>query len=215
MDQSADDPMDFIAPGHIYQEPPPPTKPLHGSRPTGTIFTVFLFLKITPFFLYVFGWLLIPWTIFQWVFTIISIAADFWFTKNVAGRLILGMRWSSKVTEGGETQWLFEYIEGGVQGKGPQRRMFWLLLAGGTALWALWGFFALIKLSFGWLFVAIIGLSLSSSNAFGYWNCEKTIAGGIGNLATDFVTQNLVQFARAKAADLIRGAGDLPVNTEV
>jgi hypothetical protein len=95
----------------------PPTKAPLVVRPTGSIFTVFLFLKASPFVFYMFGWLLVPWTTFQWGFTISSIAADLWFRKNVAGRLILGMRWSSRVTDGSETQWLFEYIEGGVHNR--------------------------------------------------------------------------------------------------
>jgi hypothetical protein len=205
--------MDFVPPGQLSCESLPPSKTLPVARPTGTIFSVFLFLKAAPFVLYMFGWLLIPWTIFQWVFTIISIAADFWFTKNVAGRLILGMRWSTKVTEGGETQWLFEYIEGGVPDRAAQRRTFWLVLAGGTALWALWGFFALIRLSFGWLFVDIIGLSLSSCNAFGYWKGDNTIAGGIRQQAVDFATQTLIQFARGRAAEFVRGQPER-VNTD-
>jgi hypothetical protein len=53
--------------------------------------------------------------------------------------------------------------------------------------------------------VTIIGLSLSSCNAFGYWKGDKTIAGGIRQQATDFITQNLVLSAHGKAVEFVRG----------
>jgi hypothetical protein len=143
--------------------------------PTGTVFSVFLLLKASQYVIYIFGWIFIPSTVFQWVLTIIASAADFWFTKNVAGRLILGLRWSSTVTEDGESQWVFDFVPGGIQDRVAQRRTFWSLLLGGVVLWGLFSFFSLIRLSLGWLFVAGIGLSLACSNAWGFWKCDSSI----------------------------------------
>lgn len=35
-------------------------------------------------------------------------AADFWITKNVAGRRLVGLRWWNEVKENGEEVWIFE-----------------------------------------------------------------------------------------------------------
>lgn len=63
-------------------------------------------LKILIVFLY----LVLPLitTVFsQMVFIIILGAADFWIVKNVAGRLLVGLRWWIDFDEDGEEQWKF------------------------------------------------------------------------------------------------------------
>jgi hypothetical protein len=205
-DPMTDDKMDFIPPEKF------PESTTHNSRPvpthTGTIISVFHLLKAAQYAVYIFGWILIPSAIFQWVLTILASSADFWFTKNVAGRLILGMRWSNKVTESGESQWVFEFVPGGISDRGAQRHTFWFLLWGGVGLWGLFSFFSLIRLSLGWLFVTGIGLSLAGSNAWGFWQCDKTTGAGMGSPAAETGGQLLPFLARA-GADIIVGAPDL------
>jgi len=36
------------------------------------------------------------------------LAADFWYTKNVAGRLLVGLRWWTKFKEDGTEEWIYE-----------------------------------------------------------------------------------------------------------
>ena len=145
-------------------------------KPPGTIFSVFLGLKAAQFFIYLFSWIFLPWTIFQWVLTIISSAVDFWFTKNVAGRLILGMRWSNRVNQDGESKWVFEFVSE-MPDTGSRRRTFWMALYGCVALWGLFAFFSFVRLNFGWFFVTVIGLALACSNAWGFMQCDKSIKG--------------------------------------
>jgi len=38
-------------------------------------------------------------------------AADFWTTKNVTGRLLVGLRWWNDVKEDGTNEWVFESLE--------------------------------------------------------------------------------------------------------
>ncbi len=39
---------------------------------------------------------------------IILAAADFWTTKNISGRILVGLRWWNEVKENGEEVWIFE-----------------------------------------------------------------------------------------------------------
>jgi hypothetical protein len=211
LDQS--EPLDFIN-TDISADSPPPT-PSPAVRPASTVFSVFLFLKASQYVVYLFGWIFIPWTVLQWVFAIIAPAADFWFTKNIAGRLILGMRWSSKVNDDGNSQWVFEYVEGGLKERAGQRRTFWLLLWASACAWALFSFFSLVRLSFGWLFVAAIGLSLACSNALGFWHCDKTISRDMQQTASDFLSRNLLPFFRAQAANILMGDGNGQVGVRI
>jgi hypothetical protein len=198
-------PMEFVT-TETYSEADPARRPLVPRN--GTIFTVFLFLKGSQYALYFFGWILLPSAIFQWTLTIIASVADFWFTKNLAGRLILGIRWSTRVTDSGDSQWVFEYVPGGFGQRSAQRYTFWLMLTGAVGLWALFSSFSLILLRPGWLFVTAIGLSLAFTNAWGFWKCDKTIAADLQKSAVEVVTQRLLPLIVQTGSDVIaRNAG--------
>ena len=40
----------------------------------------------------------------------ISCAFDFWIVKNVTGRLLVGLRWWSRIKEDGTEEWIFESV---------------------------------------------------------------------------------------------------------
>jgi hypothetical protein len=196
-----EDQMDFIKTDG-YAEAPAHVEPVP-VKSQSSIFPIFVGLKAAPLVIYMFGWIIIPWTVFQWVFTIIASAADFWFTKNVAGRLILGMRWSSKVNEEGESKWVFEYAQGDSVDRGAKRKTFWMFLYGATALWALFGFFCLIRLNFGWLFVCIIGICLAGSNTWGFMKCDRSISREVGQGASALLTGRVLPFLASRAQNVL------------
>ena len=183
MSELQEEPMEFIRTENFSeataQQPSVPT-----FKPSGTIFSVFLGLKAAQFVIYLFSWIFLPWTIFQWVLTIISSAIDFWFTKNVAGRLILGMRWSNRVDQDGESKWVFEFVSE-MPDTGGRRRTFWMALYGTVALWGIFAFFSFVRLKFGWFFVTGIGLALACSNAWGFMQCDKSIKGDTSRVLTN------------------------------
>ena len=167
----------------------------------GTIFSVFIGLKGAQFAIYMFSWIFIPWKIFKWVLTIIASAADFWFTKNVAGRLIVGMRWSNRVNEEGESQWMFEYVQD-MPNIGGRRRTFWLALYGACGVWGLFAFFSLVRLNFGWFFVCGIGLALAGSNAWGFMRCDRTVTGDASRL----LASSILPFLSTTAQTYVLGS---------
>lgn len=42
------------------------------------------------------------------IIVVISCSFDFWFVKNVSGRLLVGLRWWNEVKEDGSEVWIFE-----------------------------------------------------------------------------------------------------------
>lgn len=193
-----EEPMDFIQ-VDSYAETQPKQTSTESIQVSGNIFSVFLGLKVAQFGIYMFGWILIPWTIFQWVATIIASAIDFWFTKNVAGRLILGMRWSNRVNQDGESSWVFEFASERPDA-GGKRRTFWMALYGSTAVWALFAFFSLIRLNFGWFFVTIIAFALACSNTWGFMKCDRSIK----NDASRMLTGSILPFFSDKLSSTAR-----------
>ena len=191
--------MYFIQSDQYPDSPPPPPSPTSPIKPSGTIFSFFIAFKAAPLFIYLFIWIICPWTIFQWVFTIVSSAIDFWFTKNVAGRLILGMRWSSTVNERGESTFLIQRAPNLPPEHEGKRKTFWLILYSATAVWGLFSFFSLIKFNFGWLFVSSISFLLALTNTWGFMKCDKSIKKDIQNSANGFITGNVIPFLAQSA----------------
>ncbi len=42
------------------------------------------------------------------IIVVLLLAGDFWDTKNVAGRLMVGLRWWNETSQTGESIWVFE-----------------------------------------------------------------------------------------------------------
>ena len=198
--------IDFIQPTayeETVQDGEAPTQSLLGKRPTGKIFTTYFTLKLIPFVCYMFSGIFFSSTVFQWVLCIVTSSMDFWFTKNVAGRLILGMRWTNVVADDGTSHWKFEYVKHDAQEKATQRRYFWILLFAATALWGLFSFFNVIRLNLGWVFVTGISLSLAVTNAWGFYKCDKSIKNEVQKGASNIISNKLLPFLLQSGQNII------------
>ena len=60
---------------------------------------------------YLFGSLFSNSFVNLFIVCVLLLAFDFWTVKNVTGRLMVGLRWSSVVNEDGSTSWKFEARE--------------------------------------------------------------------------------------------------------
>ncbi|KAK7449452.1 golgi apparatus membrane protein TVP23 [Colletotrichum acutatum] len=92
-------------------------------------------------------------TIMIFIITILLLAADFYYLKNIAGRRLVGLRWWNEVdVQTGDSQWVFESSEPGTKTINPtDSRFFWLALYVQPVLWILLAVFALVRLQFLWL----------------------------------------------------------------
>lgn len=91
------------------------------------------------------------------IITIILLAMDFYYLKNIAGRRLVGLRWWNEVHgQSGDSHWVFESAPqpdepGGKVVNATDKRFFWLALYAQPALWVALAVFALVKLMFVWL----------------------------------------------------------------
>jgi len=94
------------------------------------------------------------------ILTILLLAVDFYYLKNIAGRRLVGLRWWNEVdTSTGDSTWVFESSPGrGDGGNKTDSRFFWLGLYVQPALWIGLAVMAVLRLSFVWL--SVIGMSI-------------------------------------------------------
>ncbi|KAK1541832.1 golgi apparatus membrane protein TVP23 [Colletotrichum paranaense] len=109
------------------------------------------------------------------IITILLLAADFYYLKNIAGRRLVGLRWWNEVdVQTGDSQWVFESSEPGTKTINPtDSRFFWLALYVQPVLWILLAVFALVRLQFLWLPLVVIALVLTIMNAMAFSRCDK------------------------------------------
>ena len=87
------------------------------------------------------------------IITILLLAADFYYLKNIAGRRLVGLRWWNEVDPAtGDSHWVFESSEPGTKViNATDSRFFWLAIYAQPLLWILLAIVALFSLKFIWL----------------------------------------------------------------
>ena len=91
------------------------------------------------------------------IVTILLLAADFYYLKNIAGRRLVGLRWWNEVNNAsGDSHWVFESAPqpnepGGKVVTPTDKRFFWLALYAQPALWVALAIVAIVRFSFLWL----------------------------------------------------------------
>jgi hypothetical protein len=87
------------------------------------------------------------------IITILLLATDFYYLKNIAGRRLVGLRWWNEVdTASGDSRWVFESFEEGSRViNATDKRFFWIALYAQPVLWVLLAVVALASLEFIWL----------------------------------------------------------------
>lgn len=65
------------------------------------------------------------------------VVVDFWITKNVSGRYLVGLRWWSYIDEETDNVYVFESLDYEIVGKEVDRSVFWWGLIANTAFWSI------------------------------------------------------------------------------
>jgi hypothetical protein len=102
------------------------------------------------------------------IITILLLAIDFYYLKNIAGRRLVGLRWRNEVDAcTGDGRWVFESLdpETGREINATDKRFFWLALYAQPVLWVVLAIVALVSLEFIWL--TLVGTYTLSF--FGVW----------------------------------------------
>ena len=96
---------------------------------------------------------------------------DFWFVKNIAGRVLVGLRWWNEVKEDGTEIWVFE-SENEKKARSIDTSIFWMSIYAAPSFWGVFIILEIIGLRFMWFLLCAISFILSFSNAFGYYKCS-------------------------------------------
>ncbi|CAH0049691.1 unnamed protein product [Clonostachys solani] len=179
-----------------------------GQQPAGTLswrlsshpitLLTFLTFRISSVLVYFLGLWIIKSMIMTFIITILLLAADFYYLKNIAGRRLVGLRWWNEVDAAtGDSKWVFESSDPATRTiNATDSRFFWLSLYVQPVLWIVMFILALVRFAFMWLPLVIIALVLTMMNTLAFSRCDKfsqasNIAGSAfsgGNLAGSIAT---------------------------
>ena len=102
--------------------------------------------------------------------TILFGSADFWVTKNLSGRLLVGLRWWNEVKENGEEVWIFESKNEKKEAT-SDKSVFWICLYLTPIVWFILIIFNIFQPAR--FIIGLICLIFTGTNLYGYFKCSK------------------------------------------
>ncbi|KAF1802172.1 hypothetical protein V8B55DRAFT_1477622 [Mucor lusitanicus] len=134
------------------------------------------------------------------VLVILLLAFDFWTTKNVSGRLMVGLRWWNEIQSDGSNKWVFESANPNRTSNSADSQLFWVVLYGTPLIWCVFAFSCILTMKVSWLFIVAIAIAMNAANVYGFSQCDKdakrrwtthlvaqSALGSLGSGATGFV----------------------------
>ena len=111
----------------------------------------------------------------NFVACVLALAVDFWWCKNVSGRLLVGLRYWNEIDDAGESRWRFEARddEGMARVSANEKRLFWTTLYGGAIAWAALLVGAIASFELNYALIPLVALCLAMTNLVGYFKCSK------------------------------------------
>ncbi|GAB1311246.1 Golgi apparatus membrane protein tvp23 [Madurella fahalii] len=164
----------------------------------------FLGFRVSSLLVYLFGLLFTDNMVMIFIITILLLAADFYYLKNIAGRRLVGLRWWNEVDPStGDSHWVFESSEPGTKVINPtDSRFFWIAIYAQPVFWIGLALVAILTFKFIWLPLVAIALVLTITNSLAFSRCDKfsqasNIAGSAfssGNLAGNIASNMVGRF---------------------
>ena len=114
-------------------------------------------------------------------------SVDFWITKNVSGRFLVGLRWWNEVKKDGKEVWIFESKNEKTEAT-VDKSVFWTSLYVNGGGWAILFLFKLITLSITNAIIAFTMLMFAGINLYGFFKCSKEQQGKLNKLGTKAVS---------------------------
>ncbi len=123
--------------------------------------------------------------------TILFASADFWVTKNLSGRLLVGLRWWNEVKENGEEVWIFESKNEKKEAT-SDKSVFWICLYLTPIVWFILIIFNIFQPAR--FIIGLICLIFTGTNLYGYFKCSKDQQNKLknfgGKLAVDAIKKS-------------------------
>jgi hypothetical protein len=140
------------------------------------VWTLYISLKLLSLVLYFLTWLVFSdYFILFFIIIIIVMAVDFWCTKNISGRLLVGYRWWNLVNEDGTNEWKFETIEDRSIVSGKNSRLFWIVLWSNCVIWLVLAILNSLRFRIGWLMMTVGGFLFAVINVYGFIKCSRRL----------------------------------------
>jgi hypothetical protein len=128
------------------------------------------------------------------VVVVIGAAMDFWIVKNLAGRLLVGLRWWIDFDENGEESWKFE-CKVDERGNSPaSEKAFWWTLALFTLVWVLLSVINILKIDLTQITICLFCTALLAFNLYSYYKCSKVQSENVQRLMTQYGVQAAQKF---------------------
>ncbi len=143
----------------------------NSAHPFICLFTLLFKITSITFFLIGFG---IKISII-YLITVIFGAIDFWITKNLSGRYLVGLRWWNEINEKREEIWIFE-SKNEKKETNSDTIIFWVSIYVYPIIWLIISFFKMVYIfenGGGKFVVSIINLVFAMTNLYGYFKCSK------------------------------------------
>ncbi|XP_064407021.1 Golgi apparatus membrane protein TVP23 homolog B-like [Halichondria panicea] len=155
-----------------------------------------VFFRVTALLVYILASTLIGDAYFVHIFLtiVLLLAVDFWTVKNVTGRLLVGLRWWNKVDDDGTSTWMFESKKK-LKTSQPEAVLFWGGLFLCPLFWILFFFTSLLRFSWGWGIIPVIGMALNGANAWGYIKCRSDKRAQLTQMAGQFLGKQILKQA--------------------
>ncbi|KAL2134334.1 hypothetical protein VTI74DRAFT_463 [Chaetomium olivicolor] len=164
----------------------------------------YLAFRVSSVLVYLFGMLFTKNLVMIFIITILLLAADFYYLKNIAGRRLVGLRWWNEVDPAtGDSHWVFESSEPSTKVvNATDSRFFWIAIYAQPLFWIALALVALLTFNFIWLPLVAIALVLTITNTLAFSRCDKfsqasNIAGSAfsgGNLAGSIASNMMGRF---------------------
>ncbi|KAK9838949.1 hypothetical protein WJX74_006586 [Apatococcus lobatus] len=167
----------------------PVLQPIAYGHPVVAFFHVFF--KVASFLVYLLCGLFSSNFIANFVAVVVLLMFDFWTTKNISGRLLVGLRYWNEVTDQG-SNWRFETLEEGQRSiNAKDSACFWWSLYIQPLVWIALGIVTIFRLKIDYLLIVVIAVVLSCANVFGYTKCSKEASNQLKAMATNAMRQGL------------------------
>ncbi|THH34121.1 hypothetical protein EUX98_g38 [Antrodiella citrinella] len=107
------------------------------------------------------------------VVVVVLLAMDFWNTRNVAGRTLVGLRYWNQVDDDGESYWVFESRDPAHPSNPVDSKMFWVALYSFPFLWLALLIVSILKLSASFIPIVALALVFNITNAVGFTYADR------------------------------------------
>eukprot|EP01017_Pseudomicrothorax_dubius_P007108 TRINITY_DN12152_c0_g1_i4.p1 TRINITY_DN12152_c0_g1~~TRINITY_DN12152_c0_g1_i4.p1 ORF type:complete len:224 (-),score=36.91 TRINITY_DN12152_c0_g1_i4:85-756(-) len=122
------------------------------------------------------GYIVLPMLIDQvltFIVIVICSAVDFWFVKNISGRILVGLRWWSEFDEDGDEIWKFESHDFEFEVHPIDRHIFWWSQVISSGFWTIIAVVDILSMNVFRGASSIICAGLAVTNLWGYYKCSK------------------------------------------